>query len=528
MNILSKIHYSDRQLTGITACISILAFIYFYTHGQENLAYYDALARLNTARKMIDSITPGIGQLGGIWLPFPQILFIPFIWNNYLWHSGLAGYFVTGTCFVLGAVALQKAVYTLTNSRKVAMLLWFLFVSNVNILLLQTMAMSEVFFLCFFILTVYYLILWIRDHKVFQLLQIAFCLMVLTLTRYEGDFVLAGVTIAVVIECFRFYTFRKWEQIEGLLLVYATVAGFGVILWCIYSALFYKDPLFWLHAYTPPPASVLQQFNTLKDQVYGIQNPNIFQSFMIYSTVMLWTNGVLIVLLGILGAILSFFRQNRTIFSLWIVSVVLFLFLIAGYYKGFIPHIEWPTVYLLGNHVRAWSVYADNNVRYGIVILPCILFFAALAAAKDRAFFIIAILVAVFQVYLSFTSPKLLQYPFDKSWRYPHLAGVSWFRTHYDGGLVLTAASLHEDFIFETGLPYRDFIYEGTRHYWYDSLNTPSLYAKWIIYDDTSPTDDVTTGLTQNGVNDLRKNFQLVYQYKGTHIYELKPNYPKS
>jgi len=522
MKSVLKIKYSDRLLTVITSCISLIAFFYFYFHGQQNLSYYDAIARLNTARKMIDSITPGIGQLGGIWLPFPQMLSIPFIWNDFLWHTGIAGYIISGISFVVGAMYLEKAVYLLIRSRKVSLLIWFIFVSNENILLLQTMAMSEVFFLCFFILSLYFLIAWMQEHKLNDLLLIAFCLMVLTLTRYEGYFVFMGVFTAVVIECIRTYTWKKKEKIEGLLLLFLTVAGFGIFLWCIYSALFYKDPLFWLHAYTPPPASVLSHGNPILDQEVGIKYPNLLQSLEIYTSVMFWTNGAITTILGFLGLVMYCFRPVKGFFYLWLVSVILFVFLIIGYFKGFIPHIEFPPLFLTGNGVRVWSAYADNNVRYGIVILPSVLFFAALAAAKNKFFFVVVALFAFEQLCFSIISPQLLQYRFDQSWRYPHIIEVPWFKAHYDGGLVLIAASRHEDFMFQSGLPYKDFIYEGTRQYWNDSLNNPSLYARWVVYDVTLPDDDVTNDLTKKGVIDLNRNFQLVYLYKGFHIYKLK------
>src|ERR1700760_4547928 len=91
--------YFSQLLFFITACISITATAYFFTHGMENLSNYDAIARLDLARKLIDSLTPGVGQLGAIWLPFPQMLTIPFIWNNFLWHSGLAGAFISESAF---------------------------------------------------------------------------------------------------------------------------------------------------------------------------------------------------------------------------------------------------------------------------------------------------------------------------------------------------------------------------------------------------------------------------------------------
>jgi hypothetical protein len=523
MNTPLNLKYTDKLLVRVTLFISVTAFVYFYFHGQENLAYYDAIARLNTARKMIDSITPGIGQLGGIWLPFPQILFIPFIWNNFLWHTGIAGYIISGSSFVLGALYLQKAVFALTQNRKVALLIWFVFVSNLNILLLQTMAMSETFFLCFFILTIYHLIIWTKEHKLSNFLLIAFCLMILSLTRYEGDFVLFGVFLSVVIECIRFYKINKRDQIEGLLLIFLTVAGFGIILWCIYSALFYKDPFFWLHSYTPPSVSVIQTKNTLTDQTYGILNPTPLQSLEIYSSIMLLTNGVMTSMLAALGLLFYCLRPNKKFFSLALISIVLFIFLVVGYYKGFIPHIEFPPILLTGKRARDWSHFADNNIRYGVVILPCMLFFLALTAAKNKIFFaIVASLIAI-QIIFSFTNSSFLQYSFYKAWKYPHDTGIQWFRNHYDGKLILIAASRHEDFMFQSNLAYHDFVYEGTRKHWYDSLNKPSDNVSWVIFDDGLPDDDVTEGLTKSGVSDLKKNFNKVYQNKTFLIYELKP-----
>lgn len=513
--------FNDTLLIMLTGLISIVSFLYFYTHGQQNLSYYDAIARLNTARKMIDSITPGIGQLGGIWLPFPQILFIPFIANNFLWHSGIAGYIISGIVFIVAAVYLQKLVFLLTGDRKVSLLIWFIFVSNSNVILLQTMAMSEPFFLCFFILTLYYLIKWTKEHLVTDLMMTALSVMILTLTRYEGDFVLAGVCLAIFIECVRTYSLRQREKIEGMCILFLTLAGFGVFLWCIYSALFYKDPLFWLHLYTTPAGSILFTSNSITDRFYGTVNPTLLQSLYIYSSVILWTNGVIIGILSLLGILVYLFKPARLYSSLFIVTLVIYIFLVFGYYKGFVPLIEFPFVFLTGANVREWSMYADNNVRYGIILLPCILLFLSFLAKKSNVLLSLIFFAAIVQIYFSFAYPMKLQYSFYKSWRYPAIVQVPWFRSHYDGGLVLIAASRHEDFIFQSDLPYQDFIYEGTRSFWTDSLKQPSKHASWVIFDNGITGDDVTLGLTKQAAVDLKNNYTLVYLKKGFHIYKL-------
>jgi hypothetical protein len=512
--------YSDRLLVWITAFISLGAFLFFYLHGQQHLSYYDAIARLNTARKMIDSVTPGVGQLGGIWLPFPQALMVPFIWNDFLWRTGIAGYIISGSSFVIGAVYLQKAVYVLTKKRKISLLIWFLFVSNVNILLLQTMAMSESFFFCFFILTIYYLVLWIQRQRIGDYLLCAISVMALTLTRYEGYFILLGVFIVIFIECVRRYTLRNKERIEGMVLLFGTLAGFGIILWSIYSALFYKDPFFWMHAYTPVSPEAIAANRSLYNQDYGIINPTLWQSLEIFSSVSLWTSGVFTVIMGLIGILWFIVRPVRLFLPLLIISLTLFVLLVVGYYKGFVPHIEFPVVYL-GN-IREWHVYADNNVRYGMVLLPCLLFFAAFAASRSKLLFIICLLFAFEQLFFSIYNPQLFQYPFYKSWRYPQVVDVPWFRDHYDGGLVLIAASRHEPFMFQSGIDYKNYIYEGTRDYWNDSMIRPSKHATWVIYDDGITNESVTYSMTKAGLSDIQKNYDLVYKRMGFHVYKLR------
>ena len=57
------------------------------------LYYGDAEAHLNTARRIVDSRTPGYDQLGTPWLPLPHLLMLPFIGTAAWWTSGLAGAF---------------------------------------------------------------------------------------------------------------------------------------------------------------------------------------------------------------------------------------------------------------------------------------------------------------------------------------------------------------------------------------------------------------------------------------------------
>src|SRR5271168_3101638 len=92
----------------LLTAISCAAASYVYLHGYT-LYYGDAEAHLNIARRVIDSRTPGPEQLGTVWLPLPHLLMLPFVWNDRLWKTGLAGIFPSAASFVVAGLALFAA-----------------------------------------------------------------------------------------------------------------------------------------------------------------------------------------------------------------------------------------------------------------------------------------------------------------------------------------------------------------------------------------------------------------------------------
>ena len=71
----------DRSAARVAAAavlVSLFAFLY-YLHQNDLLLYGDAVAHINIARRVFDSQTPGLLQLGTVWLPLPHLLMIPFI-----------------------------------------------------------------------------------------------------------------------------------------------------------------------------------------------------------------------------------------------------------------------------------------------------------------------------------------------------------------------------------------------------------------------------------------------------------------
>jgi hypothetical protein len=536
----SRIHHFiqtnlELLLFLLTMVISDGAIIYFILHGNQNLGDYDAVARLNIARKITDSLTPGLGQLGGVWLPFPQILYVPLVRIDFLWHTGLAGSIISGISFIVGAIYLQKTVLLITKSIRASLLVWFMYVANINILFLQTMALSEMFFLTCIIMVLYFLTRWIQGHDLQIFLIAGLFLILITLTRYEGYFIFIGSVIVVLIECIRMYRRESWQKVEGMVLLFLTVAGFGIVMWCLYCFLFYGDFLYWLHLYSQGTLQVSTATHSVKEthaSVFKIKQNSLATSFTIYSEIIMWMNGKITTFLGIFGFITLIsliskrYRQKKPMSTylpiylpLLIISVVLFGFLVYGYQKGFIPEVVLPPKLIPLIARKSFTIYSDSNMRYGIILAPCLLLFAGIAAAKNKFFYFVVIVLFGLQLFVNMLKPQYLQYALPHFWPYSTLTQVSPFLSLYDHGVILVSSNAHEDFMFQTKLPYDRFIYEGSRDLWTESLDNPAEYADWVIYDNAIQGDSVSYFMTDNARRTLQKKFTLVYDIRGFKIW---------
>ncbi len=68
---------ADRRILAVgAALISCAALAWNFTHDLILLPN-DAIGHINDARRIFDSQTPGIFQLGTVWLPLPQLLQVP-------------------------------------------------------------------------------------------------------------------------------------------------------------------------------------------------------------------------------------------------------------------------------------------------------------------------------------------------------------------------------------------------------------------------------------------------------------------
>src|ERR1700687_4004750 len=101
---------SEMVLVGqLAAAVSVASFFYYLRHG-DLLLYGDAVAHINIARRVFDSSTPGLLQLGTVWLPLPHLLMIPFLLSNWMWKTGLGGSIPSMAAYVFGTIGIFRLV----------------------------------------------------------------------------------------------------------------------------------------------------------------------------------------------------------------------------------------------------------------------------------------------------------------------------------------------------------------------------------------------------------------------------------
>src|SRR5256885_8622828 len=133
----------------ITSVVSV-ASLFYYFHRGELLLYGDAIAHINIARRVFDSRTPGILQLGTVWLPLPHLLMIPFIISTKMWQTGAGGSIpsMAGYVFaVMGIFRLTRSALAGNQSdRYTRFAAWtaaVVFAANPNLIYMQSTAMGE-------------------------------------------------------------------------------------------------------------------------------------------------------------------------------------------------------------------------------------------------------------------------------------------------------------------------------------------------------------------------------------------------
>ncbi len=506
--LLSK--YSTLIIFLLASSISILSAIYMYQHDLV-LAMEDGRAHLDIARRVIDSLTPGLAQLGSIWLPIPHLFMLLFVWNNSLWHTGLAGVIPSAFFFIISAVFLFKFIDEFTNSKTAAFVGTLIYLTNPNLLFIQATPMTESMSISFFIMSIYFLWRWMsQDNKFFLLGITGLLICFLTLTRYDGWFLPAMGAVCIII----YGLYRKWMPgtIEGNTLLFLVPSFIGILSWIAYNALIFGDPLNFLRG--EGSAKWFAKFEAARGNLPT--DGNILISSQIYGYSIFDIVGAWITLLGAVGLIVFIISSLFKKISVPKILIILFALspIIFNIYSLF-----------SGNSVM-WSQwippYKLYNVRYALQALPAIVILIAyLVSIKKRLFVPIVIAVVLFQFYIFYNAGQIVllkDITQTKGSTREYLG--RWLKENPTNGLTLISAGANEVVIFDSGMDIKKIVYEGNGKYWKEALKHPEKNVSRIIMGSELGAQNDKVHAALSGKQVIHDFYKIVYTKDNYVVYD--------
>jgi hypothetical protein len=520
--------YWDREtalVAQFAACVSFISFAYYLQHGGL-LLYGDAVAHINIARRVFDSRTPGLLQLGTVWLPLPHLLMIPFLLSDTAWQSGIGGSIPSMVAYVLGTAGIFRLVRSVlsldsqpdSSARIAAWLSAIVYAANPNLIYLQTTAMTESLYLALFVWAVVYFSDFVRQKSrkdgppavaSSSLIQCGLCLAAACLTRYDGWFLAAAMCVAAFAMILR----RRDPVLRRGVAKFVLLAATAPILWLAYNAIIYRNPLEFLNG--PYSARAIEQKNaTPGSPVHpGSHDLPVAFSYFLKSAELnmaeanlqkLWVALLLAATIGIL-------LRERRLWPLLLLWVPLPFYMLSIAYSGvpiFLP---------------SWWPFSFYNVRYGLQLLPLF----SVSAAVSVYFLLGLAQNKIARTAVLSAAAILLAASYASIWRAQAICfREAWvnsrtriaFETELASNLkklrsdttLLMYLGDHVGALQQAGIPLRRTINEGNHHPWKSPLDPEGLWeralakpAQYVDFVVAMDGDPVALGVQKQGLNSM-------------------------
>jgi len=504
--------------TFVVACFASSAACWYFFQHHQILLYDDAISHLRIARRVFDNTTPGFAQLGGVWLPLPHVRMLPFIWNDYLWRTGLAGSFSSMLCYVVAVVYLFLAARRLTQDSRASFVGTLLFIVNPNVLYLQSTPLSELVCVATALMACYYFLAWTQDDHPKYLVGMSAGTFLATLSRYDGwGLFLILLVLLVIVGLIKR---QPWVQIEGTLLIFGSLGILGIALWILWDGVILGDPLYWHH---------YLYGGELATHYYSYHN--LWQSISAYMLLTLETVGPIIFLLAAI-AVVGFVSRHRLTPTMFggVAFLAPFAFYILIFYTG------QDTIFLPGiGPATTWHYLW--NVRFGVqAVAPMALFLAILAKHWSNTKLaplwtvirqiVLVIVIGIQTMLTAYGGIISLQDGLYGASCLPTERITIYLAQHYASGRILedvNAFPINEAYI---GIDLKDAVYEGSGELWKEALNDPASVVDWIIAQPRIPNDLITTRIDLKNPKFLSQ-FTLVFrQGDGLTLYHRKGRPP--
>jgi len=505
-----------RLLAWLALCVAVFSFLFYFQRGQV-LLYGDAVAHMNIARRVFDSKTPGLLQLGTVWLPLPHLLMIPFLLSDEMWRRGVGGSMPSLIAYVLGVVGVFRLVRGALSrnteaegdapARIAAWTAALVYAANPNLIYMQTTAMGESLYLALFIWAIVYFSESIRGNAL-ALIKCGLCLAAACLTRYDGWFLsVALVTAAVLLSMLAKPGDKAFVLSRAAMAKFVLIAAAAPILWLAYNGIVYRNPLEFENG--PYSAKAIERRtqtsgnpghpgsgNLIVAGLYFVKSAeaNVAENPWLQRA---W------ILLVLVAAVAGKFANRRvatseasTLPARWALG---FLLVPLPFYALSVAYGGVPLF------VPAWWPFTRYNVRYGLQLLPA--FAAALAMLvyfvvrseawnwRLRLACMLGIFAFVTASYASIWSaePISLQEAEINMRTRNHLEAqvAGWLQKLPSNSTLLMYLGDHVGAVQQAGIPLKHVINEGNHRVWMQpedpdglwerALADPAQYADYVL-----------------------------------------------
>lgn len=506
LNFINKIRvflFLFSSLLSLSSCYC------FFQLKLINL-YGDGVAHLNIARKLIDLSENNLWQhyiqLGSPWLPLPHLLALPFVSNNYLWQTGLAGSAVSMVCYVICTQILFEignifgSLYFKKEKCLLAGLLAALIFSlNPSVLYLQATPMTELPFLATFAGVVFFLLKYASDNVNKYLILSALVACLSMLTRYEAWAILPSgfITLLLVTQG------NKTEKLKKASLWFSIVIC-SVFYWFWHNWAIYGNAFEFYNGFHSAKGIYLRQSERLGWTNFTVGQPHL--AFLLGFATSLACSGWVCFL-----GLISFFHTSFTLFSQR--NKELFIKLFPSFLLV-IPFIF--TIYSLftGNiQIYPLSAISLLNVRYGLNIVIAlsifpIVFLSSEKIIKNLIIFLIVISNYVWLVSDGVMQLSVIQEPYRNNFNSRETRAksklIKYLLRHPPKKQIMIYSGDLGTVISLSNLEFRDLVFEGVSS-WHSNVipqNVDTIIAK--------EGDELWKKLEK--VDNFSTAFQLVYE----------------
>src|SRR5271166_4491978 len=391
-----------RLLAWLATCVSVFSFLFYFQRG-DVLLYGDAVAHINIARRVFDSKTPGLLQLGTVWLPLPHLLMIPFLMSKNMWQSGAGGSIPSMAAYVFSVVGIFRLTRTIlsrmatpdTTTHLAAWIAAAISATNPNLIYMQSTAMGESLYLALFIWAVVYFTDAARGNAG-ALIKCGLCLAGACLTRYDGWFLAAAIIgVALVISLMpdspllptegsahqgRVSESKTAFASRTPVIKFILISAAAPCLWLAYNGIVYRNPLDFENGPYSAKAIERRSQSAGTPGHPGSGNPLLAGMYFVKSAEdnvaeNQWLQRAWIFLTLIALTTVAFASRRRgELSAAW---PLLFLLVPVPFYALSVAYSGVPIF------IPQWWPFTHYNVRYGLQLLPALA--VALAILVHRA-----------------------------------------------------------------------------------------------------------------------------------------------